>query len=135
MTSSDEQDVIAAAEQRATALANADATELRRLMHPKMQWTSHRGDIFDREAYIAGNTNGSLVWHEQRLEQPSVTLVGRAAVLTAIVVDVVDREGKRETFRMRVTQTWVREGQEWRCIAGRGAAPVERILPCASARL
>lgn len=115
---SDEKNVIAAAERRAVALANADETELRRLMHPKMQWTTYRGDLLDRDAYIAGNTDGSLIWHEQRLEQPSVTVVGDAAVLTAIVVDVVDRGGNRETFRMRVTQTWVREGQEWKCIAG-----------------
>ena len=115
---SDEQNVIAATEQRAAALAHADVAELRRLMHPKMQWTTHRGDLLDRDAYIAGNTDRSLVWHEQRLEQPSVTVVGHAAVLTAIVIDVVDREGMRETFRMRVTQTWVHEGQEWKCIAG-----------------
>jgi len=114
----DEQNVIAAAEQRAAALADANLTELRRLMHPKLQWTTHRGDVFDRDAYVAANTGRSLVWHEQRLEQPSVTVVGQAAVLTAIVVDVVDREGTRETFRMRVTQTWVREGHEWQCIAG-----------------
>jgi hypothetical protein len=87
-------------------------------MHPKMQWTTHRGDVLDRDAYVAGNTDGSLVSHEQRLEEPSVTVVGHAAVLTAVVVDVVDREGRRETFRMRVTQTWVREGNEWTCIAG-----------------
>jgi hypothetical protein len=115
---SDEKNVIAAAERRAVALANADETELRRLMHPKMQWTTYRGDLLDRDAYIAGNTDGSLVWHEQRLEQPSVTVIGDTAVLTAIVIDVVDRDGNRETFRMHLTQTWVREGQEWKCIAG-----------------
>jgi hypothetical protein len=87
-------------------------------MHPKLRWTSHRGEVLDRDSYVARNTDGSLVWHEQRLEQPSVTVVGETAVLTAIVVDVVDRNGERETFRMRVTQTWVREGQEWQCIAG-----------------
>lgn len=115
---SDEENVIAAAEQRALALANADVDELQRLMHPKMQWTTHRGDVLDRDAYIAGNTDGSLAWHEQRLEQPSVRVVGDVAVLTAVVADVVNRDGSRETFRMHLTQIWVREGQEWKCIAG-----------------
>jgi hypothetical protein len=115
---SDEEIVIAAAERRAIALANADVPELRRLMHPEMRWTTHRGDVLDLETYVAGNTDRSLVWHEQRLEHPSVTVVGDVAVLTAVVVDVVDREGSRETFRMHLTQTWVREGSEWKCIAG-----------------
>jgi hypothetical protein len=113
-----EQEVIEAAKRRATALASGDAPELRRLMHPKMRWTSHRGEVFDLDAYVAANTDGTLVWHEQRLEQPLVAIVGHAAVLTATVVDVVDREGKQETFRMRVTQTWVRDAQQWTCIAG-----------------
>jgi Domain of unknown function (DUF4440) len=69
-------------------------------MHPDLRWMTHRGDVLDRDTYLAGNTDGSLVWHQQRLEEPSVTVVGDAAVLTAIVVDVVDREGQRETFRL-----------------------------------
>jgi ketosteroid isomerase-like protein len=115
---SDEQAVIAAAEQRAAALAAADADELRRLMHPALRWTTHTGSLLDRDSYISGNTDGSLVCHQQRLEQPSVAVVGDTAVLTALVIDEVERDGHRDTFRLRLTQTWVREGRTWRCIAG-----------------
>ena len=114
----DEQEVTAAAEQRAAALARCDAAELRRLMHPKLRWTTHLGVVLDREAYIAGNTDGALVWREQRFEQPVVAVVGDTAVLTAVVVDVVERDGRQETFRLRLTQTWVREAGAWQCIAG-----------------
>jgi ketosteroid isomerase-like protein len=115
---SDEQAVITAAEQRATALVAGDVSELKRLMHPKMRWTTHRGDVLDRDTYVAGNTDGSLVWQEQRLEEATVTVVGDTAVLTAVVVDEVKRGGERETFRLRLTQTWVRYGGTWQCIAG-----------------
>lgn len=121
---SEEQEVIAAAEQRASALAAGGGSELRRLMHPKLQWTTHTGAVLDRESYIAANTDGSLVWHEQRLEQPTVTVVGDTAVLTAVVVDTVDRDGHRETFRLRLTQTWVRQGGKWQCIAGHAGPPL-----------
>ena len=87
-------------------------------MHPMMRWATHTGAVLDRDTYIAGNTDGSLVWHEQRLEQPTVVVVGDTAVLTALVVDQVERDGERETFRLGLTQTWVREGRAWRCIAG-----------------
>lgn len=114
----DEAEVLAAAQERAAALAAGDAGELRRLMHPALRWTTYTGAVLDRDAYVAGNTEGSLVWHEQRLEGPRVTVIGDTAVLTAIVVDEVERDGARETFRLRLTQTWVREHSAWRCLAG-----------------
>ena len=45
-------------------------------MHPDLRWTTYTGLVLDRDSYIAGNTDGSLVWHAQRLEQPTVTVVG-----------------------------------------------------------
>ena len=87
-------------------------------MHPKLRWTTHLGVVLDRDAYIAGNTDGSLVWREQRLEQLTVAVVGDTAVLATVVVDVVERDGRQETFRLRLTQTWVREAGVWQCIAG-----------------
>ena len=120
---SDERDVLAAAERRAAALVGGDVAELRRLMHPKLRWTTHRGDVLDRETYIAGNTDGSLVWREQRLEQPAVIVVGDTAVLTAVVVDEVERDGRPETFRLRLSQTWVRVAGAWQCIAGHAGPP------------
>lgn len=87
-------------------------------MHPELRWTTYTGAVLDRDAYVAGNTEGSLVWHAQRVEEPLVTVVGDTAVLTAVVVDEVERDGTRETFRLRLTQTWVREHGVWRCLAG-----------------
>jgi hypothetical protein len=115
---STEREVIAAAERRAAALVRGDVAELRRLHHPEMRWTTHTGAVLDRESYIAGNTNGSLRWLEQRLEQPTVTLVGDLAILTGVVVDTVERDGARATFRLRLTQTWVRQGAAWQCLSG-----------------
>jgi len=53
-------------------------------MHRNLRWTTHVGAVLDRDAYIAGNTDGSLVWRERRLEQPEVSVVGDTAILTAV---------------------------------------------------
>ena len=45
-------------------------------------------------------------------------VVEDAAVLVAIVVDDVERDGRPQSFRLRLTQTWVRENAVWRCLAG-----------------
>ena len=111
-------EVLAAAEARARALAAGDAAALRELHHPQLRWTTHRGEVLDRDRYIAGNTSGELVWHAQSLEDAEVDVTGDTAVLTATVVDDVTRDGDRATFRLRLTQTWVRDENGWRCLSG-----------------
>jgi hypothetical protein len=109
--------VIAAAEARATALATGDAAMLRRLLHPSFRWTSFIGEVFDRDSYIASNTAGALTWRSQRFEDAQVVVVGTTAVLVGIIVDEVERDGVAETFRLRITQVWIRDS-EWRCLSG-----------------
>lgn len=106
--------VVAAAQARAVALAAGDAQALESWLHPQFRWTSHVGESFDRDRYIANNTRGSLRWSAQRLTDIEVTVVADTAVLRCLVTDRVNHE----EFRMPMTQTWVREGERWLCLAG-----------------
>jgi ketosteroid isomerase-like protein len=112
-----EEEVLAAAAARADALARGDSDALRARLHPLFAWTSHRGDAFDREAYVRRNTRGEVRWHGQALEDVRVVVVGDTAVLRCTAVDRVGTDGP-EVFRMPMTQTWVRSGDGWRCLAG-----------------
>ena len=77
------------------------------------------GHTFDREEYVRRNTDGHTVWRSQTLVDPEVVVVGDTAVVHAQVSDVVLSDaGEPETFRMPVTQVWVRSGDAWRCLAG-----------------
>jgi Domain of unknown function (DUF4440) len=109
--------VLARAEQRAAALAGADESALRALLHPDFRWTSHLGESFDREGYISANTSGHTVWRAQTLLDPEVVVTGDAAVLRCTVVDVVGAEAA-DTHRMPMTQVWVRPHGDWVCLAG-----------------
>lgn len=111
--------VLAAAERRAKALVDHDGEALRELLHPR-RWTTFRGEVFDRDGYVASNTGpGGLHWREQRLESPEVAVVGETAMLTAIVVDEVQRGDTIEVFRLRLTQVWVRSADgAWLCLGG-----------------
>lgn len=118
---SDAGEVLAAAEARAAALANGDATALRALLHPRFGWVSHRGEVFDRAAYLAVNTGGRRHWQRQRLDGAEVIVTADAAVLRCRAVDEVDGE----TFRMPMTQVWVRGADGWRCLAGHAGPLIE----------
>jgi ketosteroid isomerase-like protein len=115
--------VLAAVGERAAALAEGDAARLRALLHPGFRWTSHRGEVFDREGYVAANTGGALVWRRQVVAAPDVVVAGEAAVVTGVVRDDVERDGVPATFAMRLTQVWIRDGGGWVCLAGH-AGPV-----------
>jgi ketosteroid isomerase-like protein len=115
----DVEEVLAAAEARATALALGDAEGLSRLLHEEFRWTSHVGARFDRAQYIRRNTEGHTVWRSQSLVTPQVVVVGETAVLYVEVEDVVRSDGDEfEAFRMPVTQVWVRSAGDWKCLAG-----------------
>ena len=118
-----EDEVAEAALRRAAALTAGDETALRLLTHPGLRWTTFRGEVLGYEDYIAGNTRGDLRWRSQRLFDVTVTVVGDAAVLTAAVTDEVTRDGHDVTFRLRLTQTWVRTPGGWRCLAGHASRP------------
>ena len=83
------QEVVAAAEARATALAEGDAERLSGLLHEDFRWTSHVGETYNREEYVRRNTEGVTLWRSQGLHRPEVVVVGETAVLYAEVADVV----------------------------------------------
>ena len=114
----DEQQVLEAAQRRAEALVAADAVVLCQLMHEHLRWTTFQGDTLDRAAYVEGNTNGTVRWHGQRLDDVEVMVVADTAVLTAIAHDDVERDGAREMFTLHLTQVWIRDGSGWRCLGG-----------------
>ena len=114
----EERDVLEAAERRAEALASGDAAQLAAMLHPSFVWTSHKGDVFDRETYVASNTSGTLTWKKQRLENVDVKLVGSTAILTGTVIDDVEQAGRSQRFEMPITQVWLKERDKWLCLAG-----------------
>lgn len=125
MTRGDVEEVLAAAERRAGALASRDSAVLIELMHPSLQWTTFKGDVLTRDQYIAGNTEGVLRWRSQRLDGARVVVVGDTAVLTALVTDEVERDGPEQIFTLRLTQTWVRSAGDWQCLSGHAGPEVE----------
>ena len=73
------EEVLSGARRRAAALAARDEGELRGLLHPRFVWTSHAGERFDLESYLASNLRGSNEWAGQQIADSEVTVVGDTA--------------------------------------------------------
>ena len=113
-----EQQVLQAARDRATALAGADGDRLTQLLHEHFRWTTHTGETYSRAQYVRRNTKGHTVWVSQDLSQVHAVVDDDTAVLHTVVTDVLLRDGEEVTFRMPVTQVWVRRRGDWTCLAG-----------------
>jgi hypothetical protein len=113
-----DEEVLTAARARAEALAAGDTRRLSDLLHSDFGWTSHTGEKFDKAQYVEANTTGGVVWHEQELHDPEISIVKDAAVLRAVVSDTVAVGTGLETYRMPMTQFWVRTSSGWKCLAG-----------------
>ena len=107
-------EVLEAAARRSAALVARDAAALRELHHPDLRFTTHRGDVRDRDVYIAGNTGGELVW---RLVDPDVVIAGDTAIVTGAVEDEFERAGVPGAHTMQLTLVWVRSDGAWRVLA------------------
>lgn len=104
---------------RAAALAAGNAEVLRELLHEDFRWTTHVGQVFNRDEYIHRNTEGVTVWRSQALGATEIVIVGDTAVLLTVVTDVVvDAEAEDAELRMPMTQVWVRTRGTWQCLAG-----------------
>lgn len=120
--------VLDAARARAAALAASDAAALKRLLHPDFRWTSHTGEQFDRDSYVAANTGGTTRWSGQGLGNPEILVVGEAAVLRTFVIDEIKDASGVRLCQMPMTQVWVRSAEGWKCLAGH-AGPLIADVP------
>ena len=117
--------ILEATRRRSAALVARDADALRALHHPGFRFTTPRGDVRDRDAYVAGNTAGELVWRGQTLVGHEIVVAGDTAVLVGVVHDEFERAGEPGAHDMRLTLVWVRERGEWVALAAHAGPAVE----------
>ena len=72
---------------------------MRELLHPRFGWSSHAGERLDLDSYVH-NTVSRSSWRGQHF------------------TEVLHCVGSARTYRMPMTQTWVRESGHWRQLAG-----------------
>jgi len=84
------------------ARASGDSEVLRGLLHEDFRWTTHVGQVFDRDEYIRRNTEGVALWRSQTLGASEVTIVGETAVLLTVVTDgAKDRRSGSDSITQR----------------------------------
>ena len=100
----------------AQAVVKRDASAIRRLVAPKWVYSDESG-LMNREQGIAAFTSGADTVSQAGNEQMHAIVYGNTAVVTGILR--MRGRGGQGAFdhRYRYTDTWMKLGGRWQCIA------------------
>jgi ketosteroid isomerase-like protein len=95
-----------------------DAAALNMLLAPDLIYVDYDGTLMGRSEYIADLLSPSV--HPLKIfsESMSVHVYAGVAVVNGVYNESGVKNGKPYTERTRFTDTWVRRGETWVCVAG-----------------
>lgn len=99
------------------ATQQKDEAALKMLLGPELVYVEYDGTLMDRAAYLASVQSQSL--HPARIvsEAMKVRLYGEVALVYGIYRENGLKNGKPYSLRERFTDTWIRHGGSWMCVA------------------
>jgi ketosteroid isomerase-like protein len=99
------------------AVQQKDAHALEMLLAPDLVYVEYDGTLMNKAEYLASVRSPSL--HPVRIvnESTNVRLYGAVAVVNGVCRENGVKNGKPYTLHERFTDTWIRRGDNWMCVA------------------
>jgi ketosteroid isomerase-like protein len=99
------------------AIQQKDAAALKILLAPELVYVDYDGALMDKITYLTSVQSPSL--HPTRIvnESMSARLYGTVAVVSDVCRETGTRNGKPYAVLIRFTDTWIRRGESWMCVA------------------
>jgi ketosteroid isomerase-like protein len=99
------------------AVQQKDADALKILLAPDLTYVEYDGTLMDKAEYLASVQSPSLEPVRIVNESTNVHLYGTVAVVNGVCRENGVKNRKPYTLRERFTDTWVRRGDNWVCVA------------------
>ncbi len=99
------------------AVQQKDARALRMLLAPDLVYVESDGTLMDKTQYLASVQTPSLRLVRIVNESTNVRLYAAVAVVNGVCREDGVKNGKAYTIRERFTDTWIRRGDTWVCVA------------------
>jgi ketosteroid isomerase-like protein len=99
------------------AIQQKDARALQMLLSQELVYVDYDGSLMDKAEYLASVQLPSL--HPTHIVSEAMTghLYGAVAVVRGVYREIGVKNGKPYAVRMRFTDTWIRRGESWVCVA------------------
>jgi ketosteroid isomerase-like protein len=94
-----------------------DAAALDQLLASSLAYIDYDGSIMNKSEFLASIQQESLHPTQITNEEMTAKVYGEAAVVTGIYREKGTSKGKPYQRRGRFTDTWVKQGGTWQCVA------------------
>jgi ketosteroid isomerase-like protein len=99
------------------AVQQKDASALKMLLAADLTYVEYDGTLMDKTQYLASVQSPSLQPVRIVNESTKIRLYGAIAVVNGVWREEGVKNGKPYTLRERYTDTWIRRGDNWECVA------------------
>ena len=99
------------------AEAHHDAAAVTAIVADTLTYIDFDGSIMNKTEYVRDVTKTSYQADHLYDEGLNVAVYGNAAVVTGIYRETGSSKGKKYVHRVRFTDTWIKQGGVWRCVA------------------
>ena len=99
------------------AVQEKDARALNLLLAADLTYVENDGALMNKTQYLASVRSPSLPPVRIVNEFTNVRLYGAVAVVNGVCREESMKNGKPYTLRERFTDTWIRRGNDWVCVA------------------
>jgi ketosteroid isomerase-like protein len=99
------------------AVQQKDASALNMLLAPDLIYVEYDGTLMNKAQYLASVQSPVLLPARIVNESTNVRLYGAVAIVNGVCREDGLKNGKPYTLRERFTDTWIRRGDNWVCVA------------------
>ena len=101
------------------AQASANAEILASLTAPELSYSHSSGVVEDKATFIANATNGKSKWLSLVYENPTICVVGPAAIVRFHWLGEQEAvaDGKKSSTRLHILMNWQKQGSDWKLLS------------------
>ena len=101
------------------AQASSNAEILASLCAAELSYSHSSGVVEDKATFIANATNGKSRWLSLNYENPTIRVVGPAAIVRFHWLGEAESvpEGKKSSTNLHILMTWQKQGSEWKLLS------------------
>ena len=101
------------------AQASANAEILASLCAAELSYSHSSGVVEDKATFVANATNGKSKWLSLVYENPSIRVVGPAAIVRFHWLGEAESvpEGKKSATNLHILMNWVKQGSDWKLLS------------------
>ncbi|WP_298878855.1 nuclear transport factor 2 family protein [uncultured Bradyrhizobium sp.] len=95
----------------------ADSRALSALCADELSYSHSNGFLEDKAAFVANATDGKTVFQSITYKDPTIRIVGPAAIVRFHWMAEMTTDGKKVANSLHILMNWQKQGHEWKLLS------------------